>query len=144
MILFSIFISISFSIFKLINHRFQGKNQEEALHNLYTLYWPILKANWTYLSLLVFINIRFVPPIVSIIKSKKSFKCFNWKNDSISQFRVLIGNLVGFGWVIFITMKRRKLQHRIDTANNTRIVVTDSESESSSGTTKKKPRGKDN
>lgn len=65
-------------------------------------------------------------------------------NYSISQFRVLIGNLVGFGWVIFITMKRRKLQHRIDTANNTRIVVTDSESESSGGTTKKKPRGKDN
>lgn len=43
----------------------QGKSQEAALQNLYTLYWPVLKANWTYLSLLVFINIRFVPPIVS-------------------------------------------------------------------------------
>lgn len=101
---------------------FEGKSQQEAIQNLHALYWPVLKANWTYLSLLVFVNIRFVPPI----------------------FRVLIGNLVGFGWVIFITMKRRKLQHRIDTANNTRIVVTDSESESSTGATKKKPQGKDN
>lgn len=43
----------------------QGKSQDVALQNLYALYWPVLKANWTYLSLLVFINIRFVPPIVT-------------------------------------------------------------------------------
>lgn len=35
-----------------------------AVKNLMTLYWPVLKANWTYLSLLVFINIKFVPPMV--------------------------------------------------------------------------------
>lgn len=57
---------------------------------------------------------------------------------------MLIGNLIGFGWVVFITMKRRKLQAQIDAAKNTRIVVTDSESESGTGAIKKKPRGKDN
>ncbi|XP_031638517.1 peroxisomal membrane protein 2 [Contarinia nasturtii] len=99
---------------------FEGKSQEAALQNLYTLYWPVLKANWSYLSLLVFINIKFVPPI----------------------FRVLIGNLIGFGWVIFLTMKRRKLQNQLDTANNTRIIVTDSDSTASTGAIKKR-RGKD-
>lgn len=44
----------------------QGKSQDAALQNMLTLYWPVLKANWTYLSLLVFINIKFVPPIVSL------------------------------------------------------------------------------
>lgn len=65
---------------------------------------------------------------------------------SFTQLRVLTGNLIGFGWVIFITMKRRKLQKQLDTANaanRTRIIVTDSESASSTGTTKKKPRSKD-
>lgn len=61
------------------------------------------------------------------------------------QFRVLTGNLIGFGWVIFLTMKRRRLQNQLDTANRTRIIVTDSESTtSSSGTTKKKSRNNDN
>ncbi|XP_055315453.1 peroxisomal membrane protein 2 [Sitodiplosis mosellana] len=100
---------------------FEGKSQEAALQNLFTLYWPVLKANWTYLSLLVFINIRFVPPI----------------------FRVLIGNLIGFGWVIFLTMKRRKLQNQLDTAKNTRIVVTDSDSSSGTGGATKKRKSKD-
>lgn len=44
---------------------FQGKTHDMAVQNLMQLYWPILKANWTYLSLLVFINIKFVPPMVS-------------------------------------------------------------------------------
>lgn len=102
---------------------FEGKSQQQALNNLYTLYWPVLKANWTYLSLAVFLNIRYVPPI----------------------FRVLTGNLIGFCWVIFLTMKRRRLQNQFDTASRTRIIVTDSESStSSSGTTKKKPRNNDN
>lgn len=46
---------------------FQGKSHDVAVRNLFQLYWPILKANWSYLSLLVFINIKFVPPIVSYL-----------------------------------------------------------------------------
>lgn len=42
----------------------QGKSHDAAVKNLLQLYWPVLKANWSYLSLLVFINIKFVPPIV--------------------------------------------------------------------------------
>lgn len=39
-------------------------------------------------------------------------------------------------------MKRRKLQNQLDTVNKTRIIVTDSDSGSSTGATKKK-RSKD-
>lgn len=125
----------------------QGKSQDAALQNLYTLYWPVLKANWSYLSLLVFINIKFVPPIVS--KPVTFAYDFNqWIGDNVIfisfvQFRVLIGNLIGFGWVIFLTMKRRKLQQQLDTAKKTRIIVTNSDSSSSTGASKKKPRNKD-
>lgn len=49
---------------------------------------------------------------------------------------------MGFGWVIFLTNKRRKLQNKIDAAERTRIVINDDESESS-GSSKKKSRGKD-
>jgi len=71
---------------------FEGKSHDDAVQNLRTLYWPVLKANWTYLTLLVFINIKFVPPML----------------------RVLVGNLIGFGWVIFLTSKRRRLQIKME------------------------------
>lgn len=50
------------------------------------LYWPIIKANWRYLSLAMFINMKYVPPML----------------------RVLVGNLIGFCWVIFVANKRRQ------------------------------------
>lgn len=60
LIKFSLFVASIFSV------RFwQGKSHTAAVANLYALYWPILKANWSYLSLFVFINIKFVPPMVS-------------------------------------------------------------------------------
>jgi len=65
----------------------EGKSHSNALDNLRTLYWPILKANWSYLSLFVFVNIKYVPPML----------------------RVLVGNFIGFIWVIFLANKRRKL-----------------------------------
>lgn len=45
--------------------RFEGNNHDFALKNLCKLYWPLLTTNWKYLSLLVFINVKFVPPMVS-------------------------------------------------------------------------------
>lgn len=45
--------------------RFEGKNHEFALGNLKKLYWPVLVANWKYLSLLILFNVTFVPPMVS-------------------------------------------------------------------------------
>jgi len=66
--------------------RFEGNGHDFALKNLQKLYWPLLTANWKYLSLLVFINVKFVPPML----------------------RVLVGNLIGFVWVLFVAGKRRK------------------------------------
>lgn len=70
--------------------RFQGKTHDMAVQNLMALYWPILKANWTYLSLLVFINIKFVPPMVSLrqinCKILWNFPNANFANASISLY----------------------------------------------------------
>lgn len=48
----------------------QGKSLQEALNNLIKMYWPVLKANWAYRSLPVFISIRYVSPNVSNIEMK--------------------------------------------------------------------------
>lgn len=49
--------------FKLIV-RFQWKSHTEAMSQLQKLYWPVLKANWQFWTLLQFINLTFVPPMV--------------------------------------------------------------------------------
>ncbi|CAD7080833.1 unnamed protein product [Hermetia illucens] len=66
--------------------RFEGNNHKFAMNNLMKLYVPLLTLNWRYLSLPVFLNIYFVPPML----------------------RVLISNIVGFAWVVFVATKRRK------------------------------------
>ncbi|XP_055689045.1 peroxisomal membrane protein 2 [Lutzomyia longipalpis] len=66
--------------------RFEGNNHQVAFANLYKLYWPILQANWKYLSLFTFMNITFLPPIL----------------------RVFTANLIGFFWIIFLANKRRQ------------------------------------
>lgn len=55
----------------------------------------------------------------------------------------MIGNLIGFGWVIFLTMKRRKLQNQLDTAKNTRIIVTDGDTSTGSGGAIRKRKSKE-
>lgn len=55
----------SFNLFMGVEFSLQGNSHDVAVANLMSLYWRVLKANWTYLSLIVFINIRYVPPIVS-------------------------------------------------------------------------------
>ncbi|XP_015603276.1 PXMP2/4 family protein 3 [Cephus cinctus] len=68
--------------------RFEGHSDEVARKQVEKLYWPILTANWKYLTLLQFINIKFVPPML----------------------QVLVVNLIGFLWVIFLANKRAKVQ----------------------------------
>lgn len=35
------------------------------MKQIYAIYWPILKANWQIVSLVQFINVKFVPPMVN-------------------------------------------------------------------------------
>ncbi|XP_046491379.1 PXMP2/4 family protein 3 [Neodiprion pinetum] len=66
--------------------RFEGKTHETSYAQLEKLYWPVLAANWKYLTLFQFINITFVPPML----------------------RVLVVNLIGFFWSIYLANKRAK------------------------------------
>lgn len=70
--------------------RFEGKNHEEGVSNLNDLYKMIVVNNWKYLTLPVLINFKFVPPML----------------------RVLVANLIGFCWIVFLSAKRRKAEIR--------------------------------
>lgn len=65
---------------------FEGKSPDEAFITLKKLYLTVLLTNWRYLSLPVFINFNFVPPML----------------------RVLVANLIGFFWIIYLADKRRR------------------------------------
>ncbi|XP_046750993.1 PXMP2/4 family protein 3 [Diprion similis] len=66
--------------------RFEGKTHETSYSQLAKLYLPVLTANLKYLTLFQFINITFVPPML----------------------RVLVVNLIGFFWSIYLANKRAK------------------------------------
>lgn len=68
--------------------RFEGNNHEVGVANMEQLYQTILLNNWKYLTLPVLINFRFVPPML----------------------RVLIANIIGFCWIVFLSAKRRKAE----------------------------------
>lgn len=70
--------------------RFEGKDHDEGVTNLTDLYKMILVNNWKFLTLPVLINLRFVPPML----------------------RVLVANLIGFCWIVFLSAKRRKAELR--------------------------------
>ncbi|XP_055624354.1 PXMP2/4 family protein 3 [Toxorhynchites rutilus septentrionalis] len=70
--------------------RFEGKSHEDGVSNLNDLYKMILTNNWKYLTLPVFINFKFVPPML----------------------RVLVANIIGFCWIVFLSAKRRKAELR--------------------------------
>lgn len=78
----------AFSLYTL--SRFEGKPHRIALKHLIALYWPVLQANWKWLTLFQIINLAFVPPVL----------------------RVLFMNFVGLGWVIFLASKRRQQQQK--------------------------------
>lgn len=63
---------------------FEGKTHQVACTQMQRLYLPTLRANLQYLTLFHFINIKYVPPM----------------------FRVLVVNLIGFAWVIYVANKR--------------------------------------
>lgn len=65
---------------------FEGKSPDQATKNLLKLYKSVLLANWRYLSLPVFLNFNFVPPML----------------------RVFVSNIIGFFWVIYVSDKRRR------------------------------------
>ncbi|XP_055534706.1 PXMP2/4 family protein 3 [Wyeomyia smithii] len=70
--------------------RFEGKSHEDGCNNMNDLYKLILVNNWKYLTLPVLINFKFVPPML----------------------RVLVANIIGFCWIVFLSAKRRKAELR--------------------------------
>lgn len=65
---------------------FEGKSPEQAQKILKQLYLSVLVTNWRYLSLPVFVNFNFVPPML----------------------RVFVANIIGFFWIIYLADKRRR------------------------------------
>lgn len=65
---------------------FEGKSPDEATKNLLKLYKSVLLANWRYLTLPVFLNFNFVPPML----------------------RVFTSNIIGFFWILYVADKRRR------------------------------------
>lgn len=70
--------------------RFEGKSHEDGVFIMNDLYKMIVVNNWKYLTLPVLINFRFVPPML----------------------RVLVANIIGFCWIVFLSAKRRKAELR--------------------------------
>uniref|UniRef100_A0A2M3ZAN5 Putative peroxisomal membrane protein 2 pxmp2 n=1 Tax=Anopheles braziliensis TaxID=58242 RepID=A0A2M3ZAN5_9DIPT len=70
--------------------RFEYKSHDEAIINLVTLFRSVLRGNWKFLTLPVFINFNYVPPML----------------------RVLFANIIGFSWILFLSAKRRKAEQR--------------------------------
>ncbi|KAH0561723.1 peroxisomal membrane protein 2 [Cotesia glomerata] len=66
--------------------RFEGKSHQQASTNLQRLYWPVLSANLKYLTLLQFINIRYVPPML----------------------KVLVVNFIGLAWTVYLANVRAR------------------------------------
>lgn len=69
---------------------FEMNTHEVAVANLKKLYWPLLRANWQYLSIPVFLNMVFVPPML----------------------RTVTMSIVSFLWVVYIARRRRRLQEK--------------------------------
>lgn len=65
---------------------FEGKSHDQATQNLFKMYKGVLLANWRYLTLPAFLNFNFTPPML----------------------RVLVGNLIGFFWVVYMAHLRRR------------------------------------
>ncbi|KAJ8932763.1 hypothetical protein NQ314_014465 [Rhamnusium bicolor] len=68
--------------------RLEGKDHKTAVKQLQSLYWTVLTSSWKYLTVIQLLNLSVVPPML----------------------RVLIINLVGFFWTIYIANKRRQQQ----------------------------------
>ncbi|XP_054735324.1 peroxisomal membrane protein 2 [Anastrepha obliqua] len=69
---------------------FEMNSHEVAVANLKKLYWPLLRTNWQYLSIPVFLNMAFVPPML----------------------RTVTMSIVSFIWVVYMARRRRRLQEK--------------------------------
>ncbi|XP_075220093.1 peroxisomal membrane protein 2 [Lycorma delicatula] len=78
----------AFSLYVLA--RFEGKSHNSAKSELLSLYWPVLRNNWKYLTFFQFINLSVMP----------------------QSLQVLYVNMIGFFWVIFLSYKRAKATER--------------------------------
>ncbi|EDW17247.1 peroxisomal membrane protein 2 [Drosophila mojavensis] len=76
---------------------FEGNSHSTAVKNLEKLYWPVLRANWQYLSVFVYLNIAYVPPM----------------------FRSISMGIISFIWVVFLAQKRRRFQEKQAAAKST-------------------------
>ncbi|XP_034182380.1 peroxisomal membrane protein 2 [Osmia lignaria lignaria] len=65
---------------------FEGNTYEDSYKQLKKLYLPVLTANLKYITLLQYLNLKYVPPLL----------------------RVLVVNLIGFFWAIYLAQQRSK------------------------------------
>lgn len=96
--------------------RFEYKSHDEAIINLVTLFRSVLRGNWKFLTLPVFINFNYVPPMVSCA-CNGALPLFVSMIHVITyslppQLRVLFANIIGFCWILFLSAKRRKAEQR--------------------------------
>jgi len=70
--------------------RFEWNSHNVAVTNLEKMYWSLLSANWQYLSIFIFLNMFYVPPML----------------------RSLFMSSVSFAWIVYIAIKRRRLQEQ--------------------------------
>ncbi|XP_055912699.1 peroxisomal membrane protein 2 [Eupeodes corollae] len=68
--------------------RFEGNTHEHAVQNFKRLYENLLQKNWMFLSIPVFLNMNYVPPMV----------------------RTLTFNMISFIWVIYLAGVRRRAE----------------------------------
>uniref|UniRef100_A0A1B6JPE0 Peroxisomal membrane protein 2 n=1 Tax=Homalodisca liturata TaxID=320908 RepID=A0A1B6JPE0_9HEMI len=70
--------------------RLESKTHNQAMSQLIVIYWPLLKANWLFVTILQALNLKFVPPLL----------------------RVLANNLIGYVWTVFLAHMKRKVDSR--------------------------------
>lgn len=64
---------------------FEGASPQQASMKMFALYKKVLTANWTYLTIPVYVNFKYIHPML----------------------RVLVTNLIGVFWTIYLAKKRR-------------------------------------
>ncbi|XP_063702844.1 PXMP2/4 family protein 3 [Culicoides brevitarsis] len=64
---------------------FEGATPDQAQRKMLALYKKVLTANWTYLTIPVYVNFKYVHPMM----------------------RVLVTNLIGVFWTIYLAQKRK-------------------------------------
>lgn len=81
----------AFSLYTLA--RFEGKNHNAAMKQLFALYWPVLQANWKWLTLFQVINLALVPPMVSksllVHSIKRSCLSHLYRSSKLHRFLLI-------------------------------------------------------